>query len=281
MNNNIWYDLKLKFLRSGSPAMAYIGLNVLIFVVVGLAGVVCFLMGQRGFVDGLVYQYMAFPSNPELWLSRFYTLITYQFFHAGFFHILFNMLWLYWMGQLLLDFIKPRQFHVIYLGGGIVGAIFFALIFNLIPAFKEFVGIPLVGASACVMAVMTALATLVPNYEIRLLFVGNIKMKYLLLAYIILDLIGTADGNAGGSLAHLGGALFGFVYIKLLQNGYDMSSVFKRRPKLKVVRNENVKKNTNAINQHEIDAILDKISKSGYDKLSKEEKETLFKASKN
>lgn len=281
MNNNIWYDLKLKFLRSGSPAMAYIGLNVLIFVVVGLAGLVCFLAGQRGLVDGLVYQYLAFPSSPELWLSRFYTLITYQFFHDGFLHLLFNMLWLYWMGQLLLDFIKPRQFHVIYLGGGIAGAIFFALIFNFIPAFKEFVGIPLVGASACVMAVMAALASLVPNYEIRLLFIGNVRMKYLLLAYIVLDLIGTADGNAGGSLAHLGGALFGFVYIKLLQNGYDMSTVFKRRPKLKVVRNENVKQNTSHINQNEIDAILDKISKSGYDKLSKEEKETLFKASKN
>lgn len=261
--------------------MAYIGLNVLIFVAVGLAGLVCFLMGQSGFISGLVYKYMAFPSSPELWLSRFYTVITYQFFHIDFLHILFNMLWLYWMGQLLLDFIKPRQFHVIYLGGGIAGAIFFAFIFNFIPAFKELIGVPLIGASASVMAVMAALATLVPNYEIRLMFVGNVKMKYLLVAYIVLDLIGTAAGNAGGSLAHLGGAMFGFVYVKLLQNGYDMSTAFKRKPKLKVVRNDNVRKSPDQVNQKEVDAILDKISKSGYDKLSKEEKETLFKASRN
>lgn len=261
--------------------MAYIGLNVLIFVLVGLAGVICAFAGQRGLMDALVNQYVAFPSVPELWLSRFYTVLTYQFFHANFFHILFNMLWLYWMGQLLLDFIKPRQFHLIYLGGGVLGAAFFALIFNLIPAFKDQIGVPLIGASASVMAVMTALATLVPNYEIRLLFIGNLKLKYLLVAYIILDLIGTTKGNAGGSLAHLGGAFFGFVYIKLLQNGYDMSSVFKREPKLKIIKNENVKKNNSSVNQKEVDAILDKISKSGYDKLSKDEKETLFKASKN
>lgn len=260
--------------------MGYIGLNVIVFVLVGLAGVVCYFAGKAGLIDALVNQYMAFPPVPELWLSRFYTVITYQFFHANFFHILFNMLWLYWMGRLLLDFIKPRQFHVIYLGGGIMGAIFFALIFNLMPAFKG-VNIPLIGASASVMAVMTALATLVPNYEIGLLFIGNIKIKYLLIVYIILDLIGTTSPNAGGSLAHLGGVLFGFVYIKLLQNGYDMSAIFKREPKLKVVRNENINKQSNSVNQKEIDAILDKISKTGYDKLSKEEKEILFKASKN
>lgn len=281
MNNSIWHELKLKFFRSGSPAMAYIGLNVLVFVLVGLASALCFAIGQRGLMDALVDNYAAFPSVPALWLSRFYTIITYQFFHADFFHILFNMLWLYWMGQLLLDFIKPRQFHLIYLGGGIMGAVFFALIFNLVPAFNNPNGAILIGASASVMAMMTALATLVPNYEIRLLFIGNIKLKYLLAAYIILDLIGTSGGNAGGSLAHLGGALFGFAYIKLLQNGYDMSSVFKRKPKLKVVRNDNVRKSGNSVNQREVDAILDKISKSGYDKLSKEEKETLFRASKN
>jgi membrane associated rhomboid family serine protease len=281
MNSNLWYDFKLKFFKSGNPVFLYIGINILIFILVSLASVIVFFAGYQGLINGLINEYLAFPSIPNLWLSHFYTVLTYQFFHADFFHILFNMLWLYWMGQLLLDFIKPRQFHFLYIGGGILGAVFYALIFTVVPVFKTTTNIPLIGASACVMAIFTALVTLVPNYSIRLLFVGEIKIKYLLLVYILLDLIGTTSPNAGGSLAHLGGVLFGFVYVKLLQNGTDLSVIFKKKPKLKVVRNNEPKKQTSNVNQKEIDAILDKISKNGYDKLSKEEKETLFKASKN
>jgi len=192
------------------------------------------------------------------------------------------MLWLYWMGQIFLDFVKPRQFHFVYLGGGILGAVFFALIFNLVPVYQPFVAeATLKGSSAAVMAIFTAAATLVPNYSLRLMFVGEVKIKYLLLVYIFLDLIGVKEANAGGSLAHLGGALFGFVYVKLLQSGTDLSTIFMKKPKLRVVKNETPKKSQNNVNQKEVDAILDKISKTGYDKLTKEEKETLFKASKN
>ncbi|MFD0939241.1 rhomboid family intramembrane serine protease [Pedobacter boryungensis] len=281
MNSNLWNEFKLKFFKSGNPVFLYIGINILIFVLVSLASVMVFFAGYRGLINDLIANYLAFPSLPDLWLSHFYTVLTYQFFHVDFFHILFNMLWLYWMGQLLLDFIKPRQFHVLYIGGGILGAIFYAVIFSIVPAFKTTANIPLIGASASVMAIFTALVTLVPNYSIRLLFVGEIKIKYLLLVYVLLDLLGTTSTNAGESLAHLGGVIFGFSYVKLLQNGIDLSIIFKKKPKLKVVRNENVKKQENVVNQKEIDTILDKISKSGYDKLSKEEKETLFKASKN
>ncbi|MFA6275648.1 MAG: rhomboid family intramembrane serine protease [Pedobacter sp.] len=281
MNSNLWDDFKLKFFKSGNPVFLYLGINILIFILVSLTSVVVFFAGYRGLINSLIDDYLAFPSLPNLWLSHFYTVLTYQFFHADFFHILFNMLWLYWMGQLLLDFIKPRQFHLIYIGGGILGAIFYALIFTIVPVFKTSDNIPLIGASACVMAIFTALVTLVPNFSIRLVFVGEIKIKYLLLIYILLDLIGTTSTNAGGSLAHLGGVLFGFLYVKLLQNGTDLSAIFKKKPKLKVVRNNEPKKQTSNVNQKEIDAILDKISKNGYDKLSKGEKETLFKASKN
>ena len=220
-----------------------------------------------------------------MWVTHFYTLVTYQFLHADFFHILFNLLWLYWIGQLLLDFIKPRQFHFIYLMGGIFGALFFALLFNLLSAYSLSVNqATIIGSSASVMAIFAALVTLVPNYSIRLMFFGDVKVKYLLLAYIILDLLGTSSTNAGGSIAHLGGVLFGFVYIKFLQNGTDLSTIFKAKPKFKVVKNTQVKSNKtkpSGVNQQEIDAILDKISASGYDKLTKEEKETLFRASKD
>jgi len=281
MTNNWLNDLKQQFFKSGNPVMLYIGINAIVFVLTSLLSVFLFLAGQRGLVDAVVVDYFAFPSAPNLWLTRFYTLLTYQFFHADFFHILFNLLWLYWMGQIFLDFVKPRQFHLVYLGGGIIGALFFALIFNLVPAFSSVGNVPLIGASAAVMAVFAAAVTLVPNYSIRLMFIGDVKIKYLLMVYIFLDLIAIPSANAGGNLAHLGGALFGFIYVKLLQNGTDLSAIFIKKPKLKVVKNPSYQKKATIVNQQEIDAILDKISKTGYDKLSREEKETLFKASNN
>lgn len=275
---NILEDIKNKVFKSGNPVFLYIGINVALFIVTALLGVFFDFAGQKGFIKGLVDNYLAFPSNPNHWLTHIYTIISYQFFHADVFHILFNMIWLYWMGQLFLDFVKPRQFHFVYLVGGIIGVVFFALIYNLVPYYAGR-NATIIGSSAAVSAVLVACATLVPNYSIRLMFLGNVKIKFLVLAFILLDILGTTGTNAGGSLAHLGGALFGFVYIKLLQNGTDLSSVFKKKPKLKVVRNDTFKPKNTGVNQKDVDAILDKISQSGYDKLTKEEKETLFKAS--
>ena len=281
MTNNWWLDFKLKFFKSDSALLPYIGINTIIFILVSLFSLISFLSGQQGFVSNLVNEYVAFPASKDLWLTHFYTVISYQFFHADFFHILFNMLWLYWMGRLFLDFLKPRQFHFVYIAGGIFGAIFFALIYNLLPAYKPFADVAiLIGASASVMAIFTALTTLVPNYTLHLLLIGPIKIKYLLAVYIFLDIIAIEKFD-GGSLSHLGGAFLGFIYIKLLQSGTDLTKIFERKPKLKVVRNQEPRKSTNIVNQREVDAVLDKISKSGYDKLSKEEKEILFRASKN
>ncbi len=260
--------------------MLYIGINGLIYLVAALAGVVFFYAGRPEFISNLIQEYAAFPATVSELPTRFYTLITYQFFHQGFFHILFNMLWLYWMGQLFLDFLKPHQFHLVYLGGGIAGALVFLLLYQLVPVFANQQA-TIIGSSAAVMAILVAVGTLVPDYSLRLMFIGELKLKYLVLAYIILDIIGSVGANSGGSIAHLGGALFGFIFIKLLQKGVDLSAVFKRKPKLKVVKNKTPQKSEPLNNQKEIDAILDKISKSGYDKLSKAEKETLFKAGKN
>lgn len=277
---NVLEDIKQKVFKSGNPVFLYIAINVALFIVTALLGVIFTFAGQKGLISGLVSEYLAFPSAPNLWLSHLYTIITYQFFHADVFHILFNMIWLFWMGQLFMDFVKPRQFHFVYLTGGIIGVLFFALIYNLVPYYAN-QNATIIGSSAAVSAILVACATLVPNYTIRLMFLGNVKIKFLVLAFILLDILGTTGTNAGGSLAHLGGALFGFVYIKLLQNGTDLSSIFKKKPKLKVVKNDTYKSSNSSVNQKEIDAILDKISQSGYDKLSKEEKETLFKASKS
>lgn len=286
MNKNLFEDLKYKVFQSGNPLFFYIGINVLLFVVVAVLGIPFFLSGT-GTVDFslLIREYAGYPASIAKLPTRFYTVITYQFFHDGLLHLLFNMLWLFWMGKIFLDFLKPRQFHFVYLAGGVAGALMYTLAYNIFPVFSG--SLPeatVIGSSAAVMSVIVATATLVPDYSIRLLFLGDVKLKYLAIGYIALDLIGIASANAGGSFTHIGGAVMGFAYIKLLQNGKDWSSLFKRKPKLKVVRNDQAKSSgnkTNAVNQQEIDAILDKISKTGYDKLSREEKETLFKASKH
>ena len=294
MNNNVFSDLKVKVFQSGDPSFLYIGINTLIFVVVALINVPFFLSGNGGLIyDDFIREHFAFPANILSEPLRFYTVLTYQFFHDGFFHVLFNMLWLYWMGRIFLDFLKPRQFHFVYLLGGLMGAVLFAVAFNVFPVFRTVSGATIIGSSAAVMAIVVATATLVPNYSIGLLLFGEVKLKYLAVAYVVLDLIGSTSANAGGSFAHLGGAIFGFTYIKMLQGGTDWSSVFKKKPKLRVVKNDQrsarhediqrspLRKNETYVDQREIDAILDKISKTGYDKLSREEKEILFKASKH
>lgn len=251
MNNNSFKDIANKVFKSGHPAMLYIGINVVVFLLVSVGS----LFLARGVGDDLVREYLAFPADISQWPVRFYTLVSYAFFHQGLFHILFNLLWLYWMGNLFLDFLKPRQFQVVYWGGAIVGALAFALIYNLSPQLNAG-GATLIGASAAVMAIFSAVATLVPNYSIRLLLFGDVKLKYLLLVYILIDIVGTSpgSGNIGGNLAHLGGALFGFVYIKLLQNGTDLSSFLVKKTTLKVVRNDAPKKKTVVSNQAEIDS---------------------------
>lgn len=288
MNKGLLQDLRYKVFQSGNPSYLYIGINTIIFVLLALINLPLFLSGNGGLAyESFIREYAGFPALISKFPERFYTILTYQFFHDGFFHLLFNMLWLYWMGRIFLEFLKPRQFHFIYLAGGFAGALVFLLAYNIFPVFAAATasGATVIGSSAAVMAIVVAAATLVPDYSIRLLFFGDIKLKYLAIAYIVMDLIGLSSGNAGGNFAHLGGALMGFSYIKLLRKGTDWSNLFKRKPKLKVVKNnpasKTVKRNGPVVDQKEIDAILDKISQSGYDKLTKEEKETLFKASKH
>lgn len=281
MNNNTFKEIWHRLFRSGNPAMFYVGLNALIFLATALIGLFTHgVLGSGGF-DALLREYFGFPAAIGQWGLRFYTVATYAFLHYNFFHILFNLLWLYWMGNLFLDFLKPRQFQTVYWGGVLSGAILFALIFNLAPNLRAEHTI-LIGASAAVMAIFGAIATLIPNYSIRLLIFGNVKLKYLLLVYVIIDVLGASSGasNMGGNIAHLGGVLFGFTYIRLLQRGTDLSRLRVRKPKMKVVRNEQATKKSKKATQQEIDAILDKISKSGYKNLTAQEKQTLFDASK-
>jgi len=283
--NNTFKDLKYKVFQSGNPLFFYIGINVIVFLVIAIIGVFSKLSGHGDFIDLFVSDYLGLPANISKLPERFYTLFTYMFIHDGILHILFNMLGLFWFGNIFMNFLKSRQFHFVYLAGGLFGGLFAVAALNIFPLYASgLAGVTIVGASAAVMAIIFAAATLVPNYTIMLLFFGEVKIKWIAIVYFVLDFIAIGSVNAGGSLAHIGGALLGFAFIKSLQNGRDWSKLFERKPKLKVVRNEKPVKKPEfkgGVSQQEIDAILDKISTSGYDKLTAIEKEKLFKASKD
>jgi len=284
MNNNIFKDLSFKVFRSGNPLFFYIGINTIIFVFTALIALVAFLTRSNIDVYDMVRAYFALPASVPKLPERFYTVFTYMFFHDGFFHLFFNMLGLFWFGQVFMNFLKSRQFHFVFIAGGLAGALFFIAGMNIFPVFSDGLGgITVIGASGCVMAIIVATATLVPNYAFFLLFLGEVKIKYLALAYFILDILALGSANAGGSFAHIGGAVLGFTYIKMLQKGSDWSKIFEKKPKLRVVKNEQpIKKTTfKGVSQKEVDEILDKISQSGYDQLTATEKEKLFKASKD
>ncbi|TCD22026.1 rhomboid family intramembrane serine protease [Pedobacter psychrodurus] len=283
--NNTFKDLKYKVFQSGNPLFFYIGINVILFLVTAIIGLIVFFGRIPIDANLWIREYVGLPANISKLPERFYTLFIYMFFHDGILHILFNMLGLFWFGNIFMNFLKSRQFHFVYLAGGLFGGLFAIAALNIFPVYADgLAGVTIIGASASVMAIIFAAATLVPNYTIMLLFFGEVKIKWIAIVYFVLDFIAIGSVNAGGSLAHIGGALLGFAFIKSLQSGRDWSKLFERKPKLKVVRNEKPVKKPDfkgGVSQQEIDAILDKISTSGYDKLTAVEKEKLFKASKD
>lgn len=287
MKNSIISDLKYKVFKSGNPLYLFIAINIGVFLLLNFLLLFEFLFSYQGLISGPVREQLVMPANPMLFILKPWTLFTYMYTQQEFFHLLFNMLWLFWLGQIFLDFLNKRQFIFTYICGGLAGGLVFLFLYNFIPVFSNQAQFTfLLGSSASVSAIVVATATLLPDYAIRMLFFGNVKLKYLALVFIVLDLIGIAGANPGGSISHLGGALFGFLYIRSLQNGKDWSRAFTKRrkkPVMRVVPKEEPRRSkpVNRVpDQEYIDTILDKISQHGYDKLTKEEKEALFKASK-
>lgn len=290
-------DLKQQY-KTGTALIKFIFINVVVFVLVHIIGLLIFFFtGVSG--SGIVASWLALPADARQLIIKPWTIITYMFLHEGFLHIAFNMLILYFGGQIFLQFLDAKKLIGTYILGGISGGLLFILTFNIFPVFNEIVsGALALGASASVMAVLIAIAAYVPNYTVRLMLLGNVKLKYIALFYVIMDIISIPQGNAGGHIAHLGGAFFGLYFIYRLRNGKDITVginrllnyimyLFSSKRKMKVVYKNPGKTKSDvaynaqkAANQQKIDAILDKISKSGYDSLSKEEKAILFDASK-
>lgn len=287
---SIYNELKMKVFYSGNRINLFIGVNVIIFLTFIVFKVFEYLFTKQTLYSNLVDSYLAVPSNLQTLLYRPWTLFTYMFIHADFFHILFNMLWLYWIGKILEEYLNGKKITFIYIVGGLVGAFFYIACYNLFPVFSEKVAISTaVGASGAVTAIIFATATLLPNHTISLILLGPVRLVWIAIFYFVIDFVSLLGPNAGGSLAHIGGGIFGFLFIKSLQKGNDWSKpfedFFKPKPKLKVVStNYNAPqkpKKASIPAQEEVDNILDKISQTGYDNLTKKEKEILFNASKS
>jgi len=248
--------------------------------------------------EGSIMDRLVFSSDLNEMLYKPWSVITYAFFHGDVFHIFFNMLLFYYAGTFFLTYFSPKRLLNFYFLGAIVGALVYALSYNLFPAFAGIGRSYLIGASAAVMAVLIGIATHIPYMGVRLLFLGTVKLWHIAVFFVVLDIIRIPMGNAGGHLAHLGGALLGYVYVKQLDKGTDIGKWWenfmdwivglftpKKKQSFKVHRNTKTKRTPNPKQskdekQRNIDAILDKISRSGYDSLSKEEKDYLFKAGK-
>lgn len=298
MNNSIVDDLKWQF-RYGNVVNRLVLVNITVFLFFCVVQLFFFFAQQEGLYE-VFMEWLYLPTATLKIIKQPWSFITYQFLHADFLHILFNMLWLWWMGRILVQYMNQKRILALYFLGGFAGALLCILAYNIFPVFNEAVNkAHLVGASASVMAIILATATLLPNYEIRLIFIGFVKLKYIALVAVLLDVITINGSNPGGHIAHLGGAFFGWLFVYQLQRGTDLSKglvnstewlkqKLAKNPKPKIVyKNEErlskeypkTKKSLRKDKQEQVDAILDKISETGYDNLTKEEKQILFKFS--
>ena len=295
VGNNTGFKF-LSVFRQGDIVTKLIFINVAIFLIIGLASVFLRLFNfpAQGWTCWLYL-----PASFERFLIQPWTLLTYMFVHTDIFHILFNMLWLYWFGKLFLNFFSAKHLRGLYILGGLTGGLTYVIGYHLFPYFSAQIDTSLLmGASASVLAIVVATAVSQPDYAVRFLFIGIVKLKYIALVMIVFDLLLMTSGNAGGHIAHIGGALGGWWFAAGLKKGHDAVKwinqildflsgrrIRSKKPKMKVHYatdrqkdyDYNARKKERA---EEIDRILDKVRNSGYGSLSEEEKKSLFDASK-
>lgn len=322
MFQSIWRDIKERF-QYGDTTIQLILINVIIWVTIIVLGLPLKAMSGGFGAPNPIVEWLAVPSGGIQLLTRPWTIITYMFLHEGLLHIFFNMMWLYFFGQILANYLGNNRIIPVYILGGLVGFLFYFISANfLVGTLFRAIGTPMLGASAGVMAVVAAAATIAPRHSIRLMFIGSVQIRYIAIFMILLDLIAiqSADLNTGGSLAHLGGVAAGILFVEMLRRGQDWSiginrvvdgfrnfvlgiqdwfkslnapkpkpqkkakatskTSNKRRQKARAAHSSDTESSaTPSGQQAKIDSILDKIKESGYDSLSKEEKDFLFKIS--
>ena len=290
--------------RKGDVLFRLIYINVVLFILIRL-GFVFYRLFTSGvsltelqiFYTDNVMKYLEVPSRLDELLARPWTVITYMFAHFSFMHILFNMLVLYWFGRIFLQYLTGRQLLTTYLIGGLAGALLYLIFLNGFPGLRIPFGVTMLGASAAIMAIVVAISAYAPDYTLNLLFIGPVKLKYIALFYIVLDVLMIASDNSGGNIAHLGGAMYGLLFTSQFKKGRDpgkwlnrildfLFNLFRPRPKLNVTYRKNAPhisdfdyNKSKVAQQKEIDRILDKIARAGYESLTKQEKEILFSMS--
>lgn len=295
--------------RVSTMLMKLIYVNIAVFLVIRIGAIVCMFAG----VSELVWlRWFELPSMPQWLCDTPWTVVTYMFSHFDVLHILFNMLWLYWFGTVFMLTGTQKQVFALYLYGGIGGALLYLLAFNTLPAFAGQASL-LIGASASVIAIVVATAVIHPEYRMGLLFIGSVSLKWIAIITLGLFMLGLTGNNAGGHVAHVGGAVVGLIYGLCFKNGRDITKPFNKlidrmvvafsggvrvkRPKAKRFTKSHEKQQTataqkqsqdkrqkdiNATpeDQAALNAILDKIKKSGYSALTADEKRRLFEVSK-
>jgi len=309
MYGNFWENLRNAFRHDNNSLFKLIAINILVFLVLLVSRVLLTITGFGDLYSAGVAKFMM-PASLTTLATQPWSILSYMFMHEGIFHILFNMLFLYWFGQLIHQYLGSRKLANLYILGGLTGALFYVLIYNLAPYFQNSLNSSLMlGASAGVFAIVVGAATLSPNTTFFLILLGPVKIKYIAIFYVILSFANSAGANAGGELAHLGGALMGYLYIIQLRKGTDwgipiqkvgifFENLFSKRQNINVTYRRPKKsssfkpfskaapsskpavKSGSESSQEEIDLILDKIAEKGYEALSKEEKRKLFEFSK-
>lgn len=284
-----------KDLFKENPVLKWLLLvNVGIWIMVAFANLFLWLYKSPG--TNLLVRWLSVPADWTELIRKPWTVITYMFLHERFWHLFFNV-WMLWFGGMIFTrFLSQKQLALTYGLGGLVGAIFFILAYNLFPVFEtvKYTAVAM-GASASVLAILVAAATYKPDYGLNLLLFGQLKFKWLAIAFVVIDLLSISAENPGGHIAHLGGAVFGFVYGLILRKGLGQPSEpkrKKRKPKMEytpyeeihdepqVPRSDEEYNHQKAERERDVDAILDKIAKDGYASLTAEEKEFLFKNSR-
>ena len=275
---SIFNKFKREF-KQGTILNKIIYINVFSFLFFNILSVIFSLF----LIDiNYIKELLVLPSSTKEVIKQPWSLVSYMFIHDNFIHLIFNLIWLHFGGKLFIQYLNQKQLLNIYIIGGICGGLLFIISFNYLPALIDFGNHHLIGASASVIAIFCAIATHIPNYNVKIPFIGFAKLKYLALIYIILNFIyiePEISKNPGGKIAHLGGALFGFLYVKQLLN---ITSKNKKNSFLSYLKKIFISQKTKNKKNHqmkEIDVILEKISKSGYNSLTKNEKELLFKSS--
>lgn len=286
---NIFDRIKNFFLQKNALSRLML-INIVIWIICLFISVFTWLFNVSDI--SFVTKLFAVPADISSLTDKPWSIFTYMFLQEEFWHLFFNMLMLYYGGQIFLQYFTQKQLLLTYIFGGLFGALFFIMSFNIFPVFENMRDSAVaLGASASVLSILIAAATYQPEYKLNLFLLGEVKMKWIAIIFVVIDLLSIPKGNSGGHIAHLGGALWGFLYAFMLRKDFDIYMIFKRQPRIKVksrkTDNHHQRPKTDeqynaerAQEQQEIDKILDKIAKNGYSSLSEKEKEYLFKQSK-